>query len=133
MKKKTLLILLLSFILLCPLVPQASAQTDVKTELLEQALLQQLHATIYQSLQKLYREEFPQYEDIKIIDIESYVTGKGSLNIEEERKVSAAGGATVYNITVQLKAIHHHEIVQMTMSNEQNGATYTVNQIKTRK
>jgi len=131
MKKKRVMILLLSFILLYPLIPQASAQAETKAELLEQALLQQLHATIYQSLQKLYREEFPQYEDIKIINIESYVTGKGSLNIEGDRKVSATGGATVYQITVQLKAINHDEIVQIILSNEQYGSTYSVIEIKT--
>lgn len=131
MKKKRVMILLLSFMLLYPLNPQASAQAKTKTELLEQALLQQLHTTIYESLQKLYREEFPQYEDVKIIHIDSFITGENSSNTEGDRKVSATGGATVFHVTVQLKAINHDEIVQIFMSNEQHGSTYSVIKIKT--
>lgn len=95
MKKKQILIVLLLFMLLSPLIPQASAKTDTKTERLEQALIQQLHATIYQSLQELYREQFPQFDDVKIHHIESYVTGVSSLNAEEDQQASAAAGAAI--------------------------------------
>lgn len=131
MKKTKLWIVLLSFLLLLPIVPQASAQSETKTELLEQALIQQLYPTIYRVLQELYREDFPQFDDIAISHIDSYVTGNSALNVDAEQKVSATGGATVYNITVQLKAVHHHEIVHIFMSNEQHSTTYTVKEIKT--
>ena len=114
-------------------IPQASANTESRAYLLEQALLQQLHATIYQSLQELYQEEYPQFDEVKIINIESYITGNILFPTDAGRKASASGGATVYNITVEVEAIHHDEIVQMVMNNEQEGYMYTVKDLKTRK
>lgn len=128
---------MLSFMLLILLpftvIPQTSANADSRAYLLEQALIQQLHATIYQSLQDLYHEEYPQFDDIKIINIESYITGNIPFHAEDGRKASASGGATVYNITIEVNAIHHEEIVQMVMNNEQEGYMYKVSEMKTRK
>src|SRR5690606_37482986 len=133
MKLKHVVSFMLVILLLSAVIPQASANTDSRAYLLEQALLQQLHATIYQSLQELYQEEYPQFDEVKIINIESYITGNILFPTDADRKASASGGATVYNITVEVKAIHHDEIVQMVMNNEQEGYMYTVKELKTRK
>jgi len=133
MKLKHVVSFMLVILLLSAVIPQATANTESRAYLLEQALLQQLHATIYQSLQELYQEEYPQFDEVKIINIESYITGNILFPTDAGRKASASGGATVYNITVEVKAIHHDEIVQMVMNNEQEGYMYTVKELKTRK
>ena len=133
MKLKHVVSFMLVILLLSAVIPQATANTESRAYLLEQALLQQLHATIYQSLQELYQEEYPQFDEVKIINIESYITGNILFPTDAGRKASASGGATVYNITVEVKAIHHDEIVQMVMYNEQEGYMYTVKELKTRK
>lgn len=133
MKLKHVVSFMLVILLLSAVIPQATANTESRAYLLEQALLQQLHATIYQSLQELYQEEYPQFDEVKIINIESYITGNILFPTDAGRKASASGGATVYNITVEVKAIHHDEIVQMVMNNEQEGYMYTVKDLKTRK
>lgn len=127
------MIIAMSSILFFQVIPQSTiyAQNDDKIELLEQALIQQLHPVIYQSLQNLYHETYPQFTDIKIVYIEAYVTGTSSSNSEQDRKASAAGGAKVFNLIVQVTAIHHHEVVQMFMNNEAGSSTYTVTKVKT--
>lgn len=135
MRKKLIIIIALGTILFFQAASQSAqaAQNDEKIELLEQALIQQLHPVIYQSLQNLYHETYPQFVDIKIVHIESYVTGTSSSVSEQDRKASAAGGAKVFSLIVQVTAIHHHELVQIFMNNEAGGSTYTVTRVKTSK
>ncbi|MFC6333027.1 hypothetical protein ACFP56_10365 [Paenibacillus septentrionalis] len=129
MKKKLFMLLFLCFALLSCLVPSSSAKTELKCELLEQALLQQLHPIIYKTLQSLYNEAYPQFEEVRIIQIDSYVTGN-TTETNSNREASASGGAKVFHIVVQARAVHHQQLIQLYMDNEQHGSNYIVSKIK---
>lgn len=129
MKKIIMVSLLICSSLMFQEMPATYAQSKPETELLEQALIQQLYPVIYNSLQELYNEKFPQFDEMSIIHIDSFITGTNGENNDSNRQASASGGAKIFNITVQVRAIHHHEIVHILMSNELNGAMYTVTKI----
>lgn len=125
--------IMLNYILLKDsFIPYAHALTEVhsKTEYLEQALIQQLHPVIYPSLQKLYNEDYPQFDQIEVVHISSYITGNNTQESDNRLPVSATGGAKVFEIIVQLRALNHSEFVQIYMNNETDGSTYKVTSIK---
>jgi len=129
LKKKLFMLLFLFFALLSCFVPSSSAKTELKCELLEQALLQQLHPVIYKTLQSLYDEAYPQFDEVRIIQIDSYVTGN-TTETNSNREASASGGAKVFHIVVQARAVHHQQLIQLYMDNEQHGSSYIVSKIK---
>lgn len=131
MKKKLFMLVFLCFALLTCLEPGSSAKTELKSELLEQALLQQLHPVIYKTLQSLYNETYPQFDEVHIVQIDSYITGNTTeIERDSNREASASGGAKVFHIVVQARAVHHQQLVQLHMDNEQHGSSYIVTKIK---
>lgn len=100
--EKNIKIICLSLsIALFPLLNTAFGQThdDTKETLLEQALIQQLFPVIYSSLQTLYNEKYPVFDNEHIVKINSYITGTTSLD-KPDKRVSATGGARVFEMVI---------------------------------
>ncbi|WP_212962493.1 hypothetical protein [Cohnella xylanilytica] len=103
----------------------ATARPVSKEELLEDALLQQLHPVIYSTLQILYHEKYPAMDHERIVRIASYLTG-----FRPDRQASALGGAKVFQIIVEVRAVRHHQVVRMVLNNERGANLYSVSEIK---
>ncbi|MFC5470644.1 hypothetical protein ACFPPD_18275 [Cohnella suwonensis] len=129
MKKYIYIIIFFLSILVLPVFhnTNVNAKDDSRETMLEKALLQQLHPVIIRSLQNLYHEKYPGFDHELILQINSYITG--SSNIIPEKKTSAIGGARVFEIVIQLRVVNHHEIVELTLNNEENGS-YVLKRVK---
>jgi hypothetical protein len=97
------------------------AYAEPKEELMEHALLQQLHTAIVSSLQSIYKEQYSQYQCVSIISINERVTSK---NKEKKAKpVDAIHGQKYFEIVVGLLRTNG-EYLELNLKNDTASAQF---------
>lgn len=116
-----------SCLVICFLIAGTVIETETKVfsapreDLIEGALLQQLHPVIVSSLREIYNEKYSQFENERIISINERVTVKNKdINA---RAVDAIHGAKYFEITIMLSR-PNSEMVELILSNEKTPAHY---------
>lgn len=87
---------------------------------MEQALIQMLYPNVYTALQQAYQEQYPSFDNARIVRIRSYNTG-----IQQDRATSAIGGARSFEIDVEVRMRNYKQLVRIRMNNEE-GDRYAV-------
>jgi hypothetical protein len=88
------------FILFCILFTSTESKvySEPRENVIEQALLQQLHPVIVSSLRELYKEEISQYGCARIVSINERITTKNKDN--KARPFDLIHGAKFFEITI---------------------------------
>jgi hypothetical protein len=110
-------------ILFCILITSTESKvySEPKENVIEKALLQQLHPIIVSSLRDIYKEEISQYGCERIISINERITTKNKDN--KARPVDAIHGAKFFEVTIVI-CRPNGENVELILKNDTVKAQY---------